>query len=387
MKKNTYYLLAICLICVLASCKNLKTDDKQAQVSVLKETFKNKFHIGVALNKQEFMGFNTKASEAIATHFNSIVAENCMKSMFLQPKEGEFFFNDADKFIGFGEKNNMHIIGHTLIWHSQAPGWFFRDKEGNDVSAEVLTQRMKNHIHTVVGRYKGRVKGWDVVNEAIEDNGEWRKSKFYQIIGKDFIKLAFQFAHEADPDAELYYNDYSMALDGRRATVVQMVKSLQEQGIRIDGIGMQGHVDMYGPSINDFEKSILAYAGLGMKVMVTELDLSVLPSPWENVGANISDAIDYQEQMNPYPAGLTENMEQQWEARYMDFFKLFLKHHDKIDRVTLWGLSDATSWKNDFPIKDRVDYPLLFDRDYNPKPIVSKFSALTNSELTALKTN
>lgn len=377
MKKSISYLLLVCVSLVLGSCNNVKGNEKQSEKEpVLKEIFKDKFYIGVALNRQEFMGFNTKANEQIEKHFNSIVAENSMKSMFLQPKEGEFFFDDADKFVELGLKNNMHIIGHTLIWHSQAPSWFFRDENGNDVSAEVLKERMRKHIHTVVGRYKGKVKGWDVVNEAIEDNGEWRKSKFYNIIGEDFIKLAFQFAHEADPDAELYYNDYSMSLNGRREGVIRMVKSLQQQGIKIDGIGMQGHVDMYGPKIEDFEKSILAFSELGLKVMVTELDLSALPSPWVNVGANISDTAEYQDEMNPYPNGLPAGIESEWEERFMQFFGLFLKHQDKIDRVTLWGLSDANSWKNDFPIHDRVDYPLLFDRNYEPKPIIEKLAGL-----------
>jgi endo-1,4-beta-xylanase len=382
MKKSIYHIVAICLACIVTSCNAQKNNHQVTQEPPLKDTFKDKFHIGVALNRTEFMGFNTKATMAITRHFNSIVAENCMKSMFLQPKEGEFYFDDADRFIEFGERNSMHIIGHTLIWHSQVPGWFFRDNEGNDVSREILIGRMRNHIHTIVSRYKGRVKGWDVVNEAIEDNGEWRQSKFYQIIGEDFIKLAFQFAHEADPEAEFYYNDYSMSLYGRREAVIEMVKSLQDEGVKIDGIGMQGHVDLHGPEIEDFEKSILAFSDLGLKVMITELDLSALPSPWANVGANISDVMAYQEKMNPYPTGLPEKKEVEWEARYMDFFKLFLKHQDKIDRVTLWGLSDATSWKNDFPIRERIDYPLLFDRDYNPKPIISKISGLINSEPT-----
>jgi endo-1,4-beta-xylanase len=296
-----------------------------------------------------------------------------MKSMYLQPEEDKFFFDDADRFVEFGEKNNMYITGHTLIWHSQTPRWFFKDENGNDVSREVLIERMKKHIHTVVGHYKGRIKGWDVVNEASLDNGEWRDSKFYQIIGEEFVNLAFQFAHEADPDAELYYNDYSMALEGRRNGVVKMVKSLQEQSIKIDGIGMQGHIGMDSPSIENFEKSIVAFSGLGVKVMITELDLSALPSPWANMGANISETTDYQEKIDPYPTGvMPRDAELKWEERYLDFFRLFLKHRDKITRVTLWGISDANSWKNDFPVKGRTDYPLLFDRNYQAKPIVQK---------------
>ncbi|MDR1169907.1 MAG: endo-1,4-beta-xylanase, partial [Prevotellaceae bacterium] len=285
----------------------------------------------------------------------------------------KFFFDDADRFVEFGEKNSMYITGHTLIWHSQTPRWFFKDENGNDVSREVLIERMKKHIHTVVGQYKGRIKGWDVVNEAILDSGGWRDSKFYQIIGEEFIQLAFQFAHEADPDAELYYNDYSMALEGRRNGVVKMVKSLQEQGVRIDGIGMQGHTGMDSPSIENFEKSIIAFSGLGVKVMITELDLSALPSPYANRSANISETAEYQKKIDPYPNGIIpHDAELKWEERYLDFFKLFLKHQDKISRVTLWGISDANSWKNDFPIKGRTDYPLLFDRNYHAKPVVQK---------------
>lgn len=364
MKKIFFTALAGLL---LSACSQ-----KAEEPASLKDAFKDKFYIGAALNKAQYQGFDEKAVEIVTKHFNSVVAENDMKSMHLQPEEGKFFFDNADKFIEFAEQNGMHIVGHTLIWHSQAPAWFFVDENGDDVSREVMIERMKNHIQTVVGRYKGKVKGWDVVNEAIEDNGEWRKSKFYEIVGEDFVKLAFQFAYEADPEAELYYNDYSMANPGRREAVVRMAKSLQEQGVKIDGIGMQGHLLMDSPSLEEFEKSIQAFSDLGLKVMITELELSALPNPWANMGANISDTTEYQAKMNPYIAGLPENVAADWETRYLDFFKLFLKHSDKISRVTLWGVSDATSWKNNFPIRGRTDYPLLFDRNYNTKPVVSK---------------
>lgn len=375
MKKSICFLLLALFSLSLITCNSsvLKRTNQQVSAKTsLKEAFKDKFFIGVALNRNQYMGFNKEAEAMIVKHFNSIVAENSMKSESLQPREGEFTFDEADRFIAFGERNNMFIIGHTLIWHSQAPRWFFTDNKGNNVSREVLIERMKNHIYTVVGRYKGKVKGWDVVNEAILDNGEWRKSKFYEIIGEEFISLAFRFAHEADPDAELYYNDYSMALEGRRKKVVDMVRSLKEKGIRIDGVGMQGHVDIDGPSIDNFEKSILAFSESGVKVMITELDLSPLPSPWANVGANLSETAEYHERMNPYKEGLPKEVELKWENRYMDFFRLFMKHSDKISRVTLWGLSDADSWRNNFPIRGRTDYPLLFDRNYQPKPIVEK---------------
>jgi endo-1,4-beta-xylanase len=266
----------------------------------------------------------------------------------------------------------MHIVGHTLIWHSQAPRWFFTDADGKDVSREVLIERMKNHIFTVMGRYKGRVHGWDVVNEAIEDNGSWRNSKFYQILGEEFIELAFKFASEADPDAELYYNDYSMALEGRRNGVIKMVKNLQAKGIKIDGIGMQGHLLMDTPTLEEYEKSILAYADLGVTVMITELDLSALPWPIRQQGADIALRAEYEAKMNPYTEGLTDAASLAWNNRMGDFFSLFLKHQDKISRVTLWGLADHQSWKNNFPMRGRTDYPLLFDRNYKPKPVVDR---------------
>lgn len=338
----------------------------------LKDAFRNKFLIGVAMNSAQIREENKEADKQILSHFNSIVAENCMKSERIHPKEGEFSFDLSDKFVAYGQKHKMCIIGHTLIWHSQAPKWFFVDEKGEPVSRGVLIERMRTHITTIVERYKGRVKGWDVVNEAINDDGTWRESPFFKIIGKEYIKLAFQFAHDADPDAELYYNDYSMALEARRNAVVKMINELREEGVKVAGIGMQGHLGMDFPSVEEFEKSIIAFSQVGCKVMITELDLSILPSPWSKTGANVSDKANYQERMNPYKTAVPHEINAQWEKVYTDFFRLFLKHSDKISRVTLWGLSDGDSWKNDWPITGRTDYPLLFDRNYQPKPVVGK---------------
>ena len=350
---------------------------KQEQAPSLKDAYKDMFLIGTALNANHNFGHDTLGIKLIQDHFNSIVAENCMKSMHLQPTEGVFFFDEADKFIAFGEANNMHIVGHTLIWHSQAPDWLFTDENGEDVSREVMIERMRSHIHTVVGRYKGRVDGWDVVNEAVLDDGSWRNTKFYEIIGEEYIKLAFQFAHEADPDAELYYNDYAMSQEGKRNSVVEMVKKLQEEGIKIDGIGMQGHMGMDYPDISEFEKSIEAFAALGVKVMITEMDITLLPFPAGET-AEVSLTAEYQEKMNPYAEGLPEEVEAAFNKRYSDFFGLFLKHQDKISRVTLWGLTDNDTWRNDWPIPGRTDYPLLFDRNYEPKAVVQQLIDLTN---------
>jgi endo-1,4-beta-xylanase len=345
--------------------------EREADQSIgLKDAFDGKFYIGTALNAYHITGVDTASLRVVKQHFNSIVAENVMKSGLIQPHEGVFDFSLADQFVEYGEKNNMHVVGHTLIWHSQAPNWFFTDSLGNNVSREILIDRMRTHIMTVAGRYKGRVHGWDVVNEAIEDDGSWRKSKFYEIIGEEFVKLAFQFANEADPDAELYYNDYSMALPGRREGVINMVKNLQDQGVKIDGIGMQGHVGLDGPKLEEFEESILAFSALGVKVMITEMDITVLPFPWD-VGAEVSASFEYDQKMNPYADGLPDSINTALNDRFVSFFNLFLKHQDKISRVTFWGVNDGQSWKNDWPVRGRTDYPLLFDRDNQPKRAVN----------------
>lgn len=373
MKKNGFLLLAV--IIGVFGCKT-----QQPTSESLKDALKDKFYIGVAMNADQITGVDTNSVELIKNQFNSITAENCMKSGEIQPEEGKFDFELADQFIKFGEENNMYTIGHTLVWHSQAPNWFFTDKDGKDVSREVLIERMKTHINTVVGRYKGKVKGWDVVNEAFEDDGSWRKTKFYDIIGEDYIKLAFQFANEADLEADLYYNDYSMAHEGRRNAVVKMVNDLKSQGVRIDGVGLQGHMDMVFPDLNEFEKSMLAFAETGVKLMITELDVTVLPRPGKDVGAEISANFDYQQKFNPYAEGLPDSVSTALNNRYNDIFKLFLKHSDKIERVTLWGAYDGQSWRNDWPVKGRTDYALIFDRNFEPKPVVK--SIIEEAKLT-----
>lgn len=338
--------------------------------STLKDAYAGKFVIGTAMNTPQILERDEAAVRVIKENFNAIVAENCMKAGPIQPKEGEFDFEQADKFVEFGVKNNMHITGHCLIWHSQAPRWFFTDSLGNQVSPEVLKERMKTHIYTVVRRYKGKIKGWDVVNEAIEDDGSYRKSRYYQILGEDFIKYAFQYAHEADPDCELYYNDYSEAIPTKRDGIAAMVKKLKDQGIRIDAVGMQCHVGLDYPSMEDYEKAIQTYAALGVKVMVTEMDISVLPMPVRNLGADIATNVAYQESLNPYTKGLPDSVSTALANRYAEFFKLFLKYDDAFTRVTVWGVNDANSWKNGFPVRGRTDYPLLFDRNNQPKAVV-----------------
>lgn len=359
---------ALLIAAFAAACSNQKT--AVTEELSLKDVVGDKFLVGVALNVNQSSGIDTSSVKLVKQHFNSIVAENCMKCEVIHPEENRYDFTQADQFVDFGEKNGMAIIGHCLIWHSQLAPWFCVDEKGNNVSPEVLKQRMKDHITTIVTRYKGRIKGWDVVNEAILEDGSYRQSKFYEILGEEFIPLAFQYAHEADPNAELYYNDYAMNMPGKREGVVKLVKKLKERGLRIDAVGMQGHMGMDYPDINEFEQSIVAYAGAGVKVMVTEWDMSALPTAKQS--ANISDTVAFQKSLNPYPEALPDSVSEAWNKRMKQFFDLFEKHADVITRVTAWGVSDGDSWKNDFPVKGRRDYPLLFDRSYQPKPFVEE---------------
>lgn len=370
-------ILLLLLTATLMACGSSETKKEPG----LKDVLEDKFELGVALNTRQSSGRDTLATEIIQKHFSSIVAENCMKSGELFTAEGEYDFSDADEFVQFGVDNNLNIVGHCLIWHSQLPQWFCVDENGENVTPEVLKERMKNHINTVVGRYKGVVKGWDVVNEAILEDGSYRNSKFYEILGEEFIPLAFQYAHEADPDAQLYYNDYNEWYPEKRKTVTRLINTIKERGLRIDGIGMQGHIGMTRPTLEEYQETIDGYVNAGVKVLITELDMSALPEPRRMGGANLADRETYRKEIDPYTEGLPEEVSIEWNNRMMDFFNLFLDNSDNIIRVTMWGVSDGDSWKNGFPVRGRTDYPLLFDRDHNPKPIVTQLiSKLSDQE-------
>lgn len=338
----------------------------------LRKAAQGNFLMCVAMNDWQVGHPESKEAVTIAGQFDCVVAENCMKMEIVHPTEGVFHFEDGDRLADFASRNGQKLIGHCLMWHSQAADWFTKDEQGNDVSAEVLKQRMRTYITTVVGHFKGRVWGWDVVNEAFEDDGRFRESPYYRILGKDFIKLAFQYAHEADPEAELYYNDYSMAFPAKCDAVVRMVKDLKEEGCRIDAVGFQGHMTMDFPTVEAMEQSIEKVSAAGVTVNVTEWDLSVLPNPFRHTGADVSANFSYRKEDDPYRDGVPAEVQRQWDERVMDMFDLFMKHRDKLGRVTFWGLTDGDSWRNDFPVKGRKDYALFFDRDCNPKPVVSQ---------------
>lgn len=365
MNSKLKYCILISSIGLLCACQ-LKTK-QEVSIGSLAGAYKNKFLIGTALNTPQIEGKDSSALLTVSQHFNSIVAENCMKSEVIQPTEGQFDFTLSDQIVALAENNKAFMVGHTLIWHSQTAPWMFVDEEGNPASRELLISRMKKHITSVVGRYKGKVHGWDVVNEALLEDGTYRQSEYYNIIGPEFIELAFQFAHEADPEAELYYNDYNLYQPQKRSIAIEMVKGLQAKGIRIDAIGMQAHYGLNMDIFHNIEASIQAFSKLDIDVMVTELDVSVLPFPSEEITAEVSQSYANKPEFNPYTSALPDTMQAQLSNYYSKLFNLYVQHSDKISRVTFWGVNDKQSWRNYWPINGRTDYPLLFDRNSEPK--------------------
>ena len=333
----------------------------------LKETFKNDFMIGAALNRNQIFERDVLGAEIVRTHFNSITPENILKWALVHPQPDKYDFTASDRFVEFGEKHKMFIVGHTLVWHNQTPRWVFEDELGKPLNREALLARLREHIFTVVGRYKGRIKGWDVVNEALNQDGTMRQSPWLKIIGKDYLVKAFQFAHEADPNAELYYNDYDLELPAKRAGAVNLIKKLLAAGVTVSGVGLQNHNLMDWPSAADEDATIAAFSALGVKVHITELDVDVLPRTTKP-GADYAVDIPVTPQLNPFVDRLPDTMQAALAKRYAELFKVYIKHRDAIERVTFWGVADGDSWLNNWPMKGRTNYPLLFDRLGGPKP-------------------
>lgn len=338
-----------------------------AQVA-LKDAYKGKFRIGAAINERQVLGEDVRGVKLIQTQFNSITPENILKWEHVHPQPDKYDFAIPDRYVEFGEKNHMFIIGHTLIWHNQTPKWVFQDEQGNPVSRDVLLARMKEHIYKVVGRYKGRIKGWDVVNEALNEDGTLRQSLWQKIIGDDYIEKAFQFAHEADPSAELYYNDYSLENEPKRTGALALVKQMKDEGIAVHAVGLQGHDKLDWPTVEQQDATITAFKALGMKVNITELDITVLPSPARQQDAEVTARAVSSPELNPYTSGLPTYVQESLAKRYAELFAVFAKHSDVIERVTFWGVTDGDSWRNNWPATGRTDYPLLFDRDGKAKP-------------------
>ncbi|VXD14116.1 Endo-1,4-beta-xylanase A [Marinoscillum sp. 108] len=334
----------------------------------LRTAYADDFYIGAALGWGQILEKDSAESTLIRNEFSSLTPENAMKWMYVHPKPDTFNFEYTDKLVAMADRNDQFMVGHTLIWHNQTPEWVFRDEDNDLIDSTALFGRMKDHINAIMGRYQGKIGGYDVVNEALNDDGTFRESLFYQIGGVDFIYKAFEYAAMADPEAELYYNDYSMNRTEKCDGAVQLAKAIKAKGLRIDGIGMQGHWGLDRPTLEEIETSILKIGNAGLKVMITELDITVLPNPRNVEGADLSASFENNAEANPYKNGLPDSVQMALAQRYADLFELFHKHQDIITRVTLWGVHDGQSWKNNWPARGRTDYPLLFDRSLAPKP-------------------
>lgn len=352
-----------CAGLLAASCANTQQATGAAGTPSLKETFKKEFVIGTALNADQIDGKDAGAAALVPQQFNAITPENIMKAEVIHPEWGRYNFDLADKLVAYGQKNGMQVNAHTLIWHSQLPQ-FVRNMK----SADSVRQFFTEHINTIARRYDGKVYSWDVVNEALEEDGTMRKSIFLEKMGEDFVVEAFRLAQKAAPNTKLYYNDYNIEEPKKRAGAIRLIKKIQAAGVRIDGVGIQGHWRAYNVPMKDIEQSILEFSALGIQVAFTELDLGVLPNPWDGNIADVNRTAANSERMNPYAAGLPDSMQAKLSQSYEDLFRLFLKHQDKIERVTFWGVNDSQSWLNDWPIRGRTNYPLLFDRNFKPKP-------------------
>ncbi|WP_246601189.1 endo-1,4-beta-xylanase [Alteromonas antoniana] len=346
----------------------------------LKDVYQDAFLIGTIASNQQLMKPDADTSALFQREFNVLTAENDMKWQRIYPSPQGYNFAAADALMQQAEDCQCQVVGHTLIWHQQTPDWVFEDDAGNPVSREVLLGRMQSHINTLMTRYQDDVYGWDVVNEALNEDGTLRESRWREIIGDDYIAQAFRFATEANPNAELYYNDYNLNAPAKRDGAVRLVKSLLAQGVKVSGIGMQAHYMLRSPAISQIEESITAFASLGVKVMITELDISVLPFPKQAaIGAEISETAAFAEALNPYADGLPTDVQDALATRYRELFALFYKHRDDISRVTFWGTHDGTSWKNNWPVRGRTDYPLLIDRQGQPKPAYEAVATLPAS--------
>lgn len=351
------------------------------QATTLKDALDGKMLIGVAVNERQIRCLDPKADSLIRLHFNSIEPENCLKSSEIMPKWGEYNWELADAYVDYGVRNGLTVIGHCLTWHSQCTPDYCYDADGKLLSPEALKDRMKEYITTVVGRYKGKIKGWDVVNEPVMDDGSFRESPFYQILGPEFIYWAFQCAHEADPDCELYLNDYSMHCPERVETYIRIIREMQERGIRIDAMGFQAHIGMDYPDLEEYEGLIRHFnEQTGLSVMFTEMDMSINPTLVKSADlAEMSFAqifadpvlrARFEEDVNPYKDGIPQERTDEWNERFIKVWEMILRNSGIIKRVNVWGLIDTDSWKNGWPIPGRKDTPVLFDENYNQKPVV-----------------
>jgi endo-1,4-beta-xylanase len=323
----------------------------------LKDYYKDYFPVGVAVNMRSLVGDD---SVLLLKNFNSITPENDLKIGPVHPRESEYNWRNADATVAFAQRNGLKVRGHNLVWHyaSQTPRWIFEDA-GKTASKELVLQRLKDHIFTVVNRYKGKIYAWDVANEVISDNkNEYlRPSDWYKICGEDFIIKAFQWAHEADPNALLFYNDYNEIDAVKREKIFRLVKSLKDAGVPIHGLGLQAHWAINEPSREQLDSTLKRFTQLGVQLHITELDISVY-----NKEHNAREH-------RPEDSNTTFSPEREkaQTEKYKMCFELFRKYRNNITSVTFWNLSDRYSWLDNFPVQGRKDYPLLFDKNFQPK--------------------
>jgi endo-1,4-beta-xylanase len=347
-----FFLLLFSLACVLKveaktySCPEFSPDS----IKGLKDYYKDFFPIGVAVSPNSLVG---SQSLLVLKHFQSLTAENVMKPAVIHPEENRYFWDDADKIADFASLYKMLVRGHTLCWHQQTGEWMFKDSEGKTVSKDVLLARLKDHIMQVVTRYKDRIYAWDVVNEAIDDDDSkyMRESEWYKICNEEYIEKAFRWAHEADPDALLFYNDYNTELPAKRDKVYRLLKTLIDRGVPVHGVGLQAHWNLESPTEKDLRDAIEKYSSLGLKIQITELDVSVYSPDEKDPSDNVFTAERDRRQMEKYEM----------------VFRVFRDYKNVITGVTFWNVTDKHSWLDNFPVKGRKNYPLLFDQNLKPK--------------------
>ncbi|OCX54887.1 1,4-beta-xylanase [Mucilaginibacter sp. PPCGB 2223] len=351
MKTGTYAFLLFLFFYINGAVAQQKIVDNSKG---LKDYYKNYFPIGVAVNVQAL----TQYKSLILSQFNSITPENAMKMAPIHPQENRYSWRDADSIVSFAQSHGLRVRGHNLCWHEQTPYWLFKDSTGGRVTKEVLLKRLHDHIQTVVSRYKGKIYAWDVVNEAIDDDSTrfLRNSLWYQICGDEFIIKAFEWAHEADPKAILFYNDYNTERPEKRERVYKLLKMLVDRHVPINAVGIQAHWSVYEPTVSDLKKTIEQFSSLGLKVQVTELDVSIYP--WEK------------ERRAKRPGEsdtLTPELEQKQLEKYTEVFKIFRQYKKVITGVTFWNVCDQFTWLDQYPVPGRKNYPLLFDVNQQPK--------------------
>ena len=333
----------------------------------LRQEFANQFLVGVAVDGYLPGDYTPGELGLIRTQFAALTPANCMKMTHLQREPGRFDFQMADALVAFAATNQLKVCGHCLVWakDERTPEWVFEDG-ARPASRELLLERMQTHIKAVAGRYRGKVISWDVVNEALDDGTNFiRPSTWFRTLGEEFIVKAFQYARQADPDAVLVYNDYNIELPAKRAKLLRLLRLLREKQAPIQAVGIQGHYELDAVPYQDLEETISAIHSLGLKVMITEFDLDAIPRArwWADGGKHREELARF----NPYTNGCPTDVLQRQAEQYGKLFRIFRQHSEAITRITFWDLHDGRSWLNHFPW-ERVNYPLLFDREAKPKP-------------------